>query len=86
MGVPGENLSEQSREPTNSTYVYGIEEWNQTQATLVESQCSCYCTNPTFWSHFNATLWPIIVDMFFFKSTISFPWKVFCRDLKLGPL
>ena len=42
----GKNLSKQSRQPTNSTYVW--HQWkNWTQTMLVESKRSHHCTNPT---------------------------------------
>ena len=37
---PGENISEQRREPTNSTHIYDAEPGNRTRATLVEGECS----------------------------------------------
>ena len=44
-GKPGKNLSEQSREATNSAHD-DEECGNQTQDTLVEGECSHHCANP----------------------------------------
>ena len=41
---PGENLSEQGREPTNSTHY--AETGNRIQATLVEGKSCHHCANP----------------------------------------
>ena len=41
----GENLFEQSREPSNSTHIW-CWSWNRSWATLVEGECSHYCASP----------------------------------------
>ena len=43
---PEKNLSEQSREPTNSAHIYDTGSGNQTQDTLVEDERSHHCANP----------------------------------------
>ena len=45
---PGKNLSEQSREPTNSAHLSPLdaESGNRTRDTLVEGERSHYCANP----------------------------------------
>ena len=46
-GVPGENLSVQSREPTTWTQpTYDAGSGNRTQATSVEGECSRHCAIP----------------------------------------
>ena len=46
-GLPGENLSVQSREPTNSTHIqYDAESGNRTRAKLVGGECSHHCATP----------------------------------------
>ena len=46
LEFPEKNLSEQSKEPTNSKPTYDAGSGNRTRDTLVEGECSHHCTNP----------------------------------------
>ena len=48
LGYPWKKLSEERKEPTNSTDIYG-QGWNPTWTELLEGKFSHNCTNPTLY-------------------------------------